>query len=80
MAAQINSALRILRRKQVEARIGLSRSTIYAKLRRNPKRPREYDSTFPKPVSIGAKAVGWIESEIDAWLTAQIEKSRRGRP
>ena len=77
MAAQINSALTILRRKQVEARTGLSRSTIYAKLRRNPKRPSDYDPTFPHPVSVGAKAVGWIESEIDAWLTAQIEKSRK---
>ena len=33
--------------------------------------------TFPKPISVGAKAVGWIEAEIDAWLTAQIEKSRK---
>lgn len=77
MAAKINSALTILRRKQVEARTGLSRSTIYAKLRCNPKRPSDYDPTFPKPVSVGAKAVGWIEAEIDAWLTAQIEKSRK---
>ncbi|MBS0586859.1 MAG: AlpA family phage regulatory protein [Proteobacteria bacterium] len=66
----------ILRRKQVEARTGLSRSTIYAKLRRNPKRPNDYDPTFPKPVSVGAKAVGWVEAELDGWLTAQITKSR----
>lgn len=77
MAAQIQSALTILRRKQVEARTGLSRSTIYAKLRHNPKRPGDFDPSFPKPISVGAKAVGWIEAEIDAWLTAQIEKSRR---
>ena len=77
MAAQQQTALTILRRKQVEARTGLSRSTIYAKMRRNPKRPSDYDPTFPKPVSVGAKAVGWIEAEIDAWLTAQIEKSRK---
>lgn len=78
MPAQINSALTIIRRKQVEARTGLSRSTIYAKLRRNPKRPSDYDPTFPKQVKLGgAKAVGWIEAEIDAWLTAQIEKSRK---
>ena len=77
MAAQIQSALTILRRKQVEARIGLSRSAIYAKLRHNPKRPGDFDPSFPKPISVGAKAVGWIEAEIDAWLTAQIEKSRR---
>ena len=77
MAAQISYPLTILRRKQVEARTGLSRSTIYAKMRRNPKRPSDYDPTFPKPVSVGAKAVGWIEAEIDAWLIAQIEKSRK---
>lgn len=66
----------ILRRKQVEARIGLARSPIYAKLKHNPKRPGDYDPTFPKPIALGARAVGWIESEIDAWLAAQIEKSR----
>lgn len=77
MAAQTQSALTILRRKQVEARTGLSRSSIYARLRQNPKRPGDYDPTFPKPVSVGAKAVGWIEAEIDAWLTAQVEKSRK---
>ena len=77
MAAQQQTAITILRRKQVEARTGLSRSTIYAKMRRNPERPSDYDPTFPKPVSIGAKAVGWIEAEIDAWLIAQIEKSRK---
>lgn len=77
MAAQSQTALTILRRKQVEARTGLSRSTIYAKLRRNPRRPGDYDPTFPKPVAVGAKAVGWIESEVEAWLTSQIEKSRK---
>ncbi|MGN5161330.1 helix-turn-helix transcriptional regulator [Aeromonas dhakensis] len=74
MAVQIKPALTILRRKQVEARTGLSRSTIYAKLRPNLKRPRDY---FPKPVSVGAKAVGWVEEEVEAWLIAQIQKSRK---
>lgn len=77
MAAQLQNALTILRRKQVEARTGLSRSTIYAKLHHNPKRPGDYDPTFPAPISLGAKAVGWVESEVDAWLAAQIEKSRK---
>ena len=77
MAAQIQSALTILRRKQVEARTGLSRSSIYARLRQNPKRPGDYDPTFPRPISVGAKAVGWIESELDAWLIAQFQKSRK---
>lgn len=68
MAAQIQTALTILRRKQVEVRTGLSRSTIYDRIKAG---------TFPAPISLGEKAVGWIEAEIDAWLNAQIEKSRK---
>ena len=73
MAAQFREALTrltILRRKQVEARTELSRSIIYERIK---------TGTFPAPVSIGAKAVGWIESEIDSWLTAQVEKSRKAK-
>ncbi|MBK1720071.1 helix-turn-helix transcriptional regulator [Thiocystis violacea] len=79
MAATVQPALTIIRRKQVEARTGLSRSTLYAKMRRDPKRPRDFDPTFPTPIPLGAKAVGWIESEIDAWLTAQVEKGRKAQ-
>lgn len=77
MAALIQSALTILRLKQVVARTGLSRSTIYAKMRFNPKRPGNFDPTFPMPIAIGTKAVGWLEAEIDGWIAAQIEKSRK---
>lgn len=77
MAAQLQTALTILRRKQVEARTGLSRSAIYAKFRFNPKRPNEFDPSFPKPVPIGARAVGWIEAEVSAWIAAQIENARK---
>ncbi len=69
MAAQIQNVLTILRRRQVEARTGLSRSTIYERIRAG---------TFPAQVSLGgAKAVGWIEAEIFEWITAQVEKSRK---
>lgn len=73
MAAQIQTALSILRRKQLESRIGLSRSAIYDKI--NPKSPR-YDATFPKPISLGTEAVGWIESEVSAWIESRISISR----
>lgn len=68
MAQEEKNAPVILRRRQVQARIGLGRSTIYQRMA---------DGSFPKPVSLGARAVGWLEAEIDAWLSAQIELSRR---
>ncbi len=74
MTAPIQNALTILRRKEVEARTRLSRSTIYSKIQSS--RPALYDPTFPKPIALGAKAVGWVEAEIDAWIAAQIKISR----
>lgn len=75
--AQTPTALNILRRKQLEARIGLSRSSIYNRLDKSSK---SYDPTFPRPIPLGSgmrnPPVGWIESEVDAWLAAQIQKSR----
>jgi len=67
-AAQLQAAPSILRRKQVEARTGLKKSTIYDRIKAG---------TFPAPISLGEKAVGWIESEIDAWLNARIQESRK---
>ena len=58
---------RILRRPAVESRTGLSRSSIYLKIS---------EGTFPKPVSLGARAIGWLESEVDEWLESRIEASR----
>lgn len=49
-------------------RTGLSRSTIYL---------RVSQGTFPKPVNLGGRAVGWVEAEIQEWLQQQIEISRR---
>jgi prophage regulatory protein len=58
----------ILRLPAVKTRTGLSRSTIYL---------RVAEGKFPKPVSLGARAVGWIDAEVEAWLAGQIEQSRR---
>ena len=59
---------RILRLPEVMARTGLSRSTIYLRISQG---------TFPKPVNLGARAVGWIEEEIQGWLQLQIDSSRK---
>ena len=63
MAHQIQSALTILRRKQVEAQSGYSRSTIYL---------RVSQGLYPKPVSLGARAVGWPAGEVAAVNAARI--------
>lgn len=59
MSEQVRNSVSILRRRQVESRTGLSRSSIYKMMS---------EGTFPKPVSLGARAVGWVESQIDDWL------------
>lgn len=58
----------ILRLPAVKTRTGLSRSTIYL---------RVSERTFPKPVSLGARAVGWLEADIQEWLQQRIEMSRK---
>jgi prophage regulatory protein len=63
MAAQIQSALTILRRKQVEARTGLSRSTIYERIKAG---------TFRAPLALGTRAVGWDSSLIEAWIVDHL--------
>ena len=32
--------------------------------------------TFPAPVPLGGRVVGWIEAEVHAWLTARIAQRR----
>lgn len=61
-------AIAILRLPTVKARTGLSRSTIYLRIS---------EGRFPKPVSLGSRAVGWIESEVNDWVNQQIEASRK---
>ena len=52
-------AKKVIRRREVEARIGLARSTIYAMMA---------DDRFPRPVKIGRRAVGWVEEDINQWI------------
>ena len=52
----------ILRRPEVEARCGIGRSTLYDWMAQG---------IFPKPVKLGARAVGWKESQIESWLASR---------
>ncbi len=58
----------ILRLPEVKKSTGLSRSTIYMRISQG---------TFPKPVGLGGRAVGWLEAEIQEWLQQRIEASRK---
>lgn len=60
----------ILRLPEVRARTGLPRSTIYLKVSKG---------IFPQPTSLGPRSVGWVESEIDAWIAERIEHGRTYR-
>ena len=57
----------IIKLPQVVASTGLSRSSIYLRIS---------EGTFPRQISLGARSIGWIESEVQDWIDAQIKKSR----
>jgi len=51
--------MRLLRRREVEARVGLSTSAIYRRMALG---------TFPRPRDLGGGVVRWVESDIIAWI------------
>lgn len=59
---------RILRLPQVKERTNLSRSTIYALIKAG---------QFRAPISLGARAVGWLESDVSDFIEARIKASRK---
>ena len=67
MVQEMEVPIRIVRLPAVQARTGLGRSTIYVRLA---------EGSFPRPVQLGARAVGWIEEEVDEWIRQQIALSR----
>lgn len=61
----------LLRRRDVQARVGLKRSALYDAISRG---------DFPAPVKIGARSVAWPESAVNAWIAARISDARRSSP
>ncbi|MGF6856759.1 AlpA family phage regulatory protein [Paraburkholderia sp. CI3] len=59
MSVEDNESRAILRRRQVEAKTGLSRSTIYRRMR---------VGTFPSAISLGGRMVGWRATDIGQFL------------
>lgn len=57
----------VLRLAAVIARTGLSRSTIYLRISQG---------QFPSSISLGPRAVGWLEEDINDWLDQRVSASR----
>ncbi|WP_421910558.1 AlpA family transcriptional regulator [Marinobacter sp.] len=57
--------MRILRLRNVMEKTGLARSTIYKYIDAG---------TFPKPIDLGGRSVGWVDSEIDGWIADKIQE------
>jgi len=60
----------ILRLPAVKIRTGLSRSSIYLRMT---------NGEFPSSVSLGGRAVGWLEEDINNWLEEKINTSRNDK-
>ena len=59
--------LRLIRRKEVQAKTGLGASSIYAMMQQG---------TFPKAINISERRVAWIESDIDLWISERIKSHK----
>lgn len=57
----------MLRLRAVQDWTGLSRSTIYAMMQRG---------EFPKNITLGARAVGWLDADIQAWIDSRVSANQ----
>jgi len=56
---------RILKRPATQLKCGLSKTALYDKIQ---------NGKFPKPIKLGPKSVGWLESELDQWIAARVSE------
>lgn len=57
--------MKIIRLKDVIGSTGLGRSTVYKYVA---------EGTFPRPVSLGDRCVGWLESEVQGWIIDRVKE------
>lgn len=55
----------IIRLPKVKSKVDFSRATIYRLIKLG---------LFPKPLNIGPRAVGWLESDIENWIAEQASQ------
>lgn len=59
-----NDASYVLRRRDVQVRTGLAPSSLYQLIQ---------SGQFPKPIQLSERRVGWLASEVEAWIKARVE-------
>ena len=59
--------IQILRLRQVKARTGLGRSTIYCLVKEGKLKP---------PIKLGVRARGWLDTDVDEFIQSRIDASR----
>ena len=60
--------MKVLRLPDVLERVGLSKSTLWRLIN---------DEEFPEPIKLGPRASGWIEEEVDAWISSRSRAVNR---
>ena len=60
--------VRIIRPPEVLVRTGLSRSSVYERMK---------DKTFPAAIGLGGRSVGWLESEVTDWILGCVSTTRK---
>ncbi|HIF9158920.1 TPA: AlpA family transcriptional regulator [Photobacterium damselae] len=58
---------KIIRLPEVKIKTGLSRSSIYLRMSKG---------EFPQSISLGSRAVGWLNVDIEQWLDDCISSSK----
>ena len=66
MISRLNAQTRFLRLPEVRTMTGLSKSTIYLRIS---------EGTFPRQVPLGPRLVVWVDSEIQNWISEQVESA-----
>jgi prophage regulatory protein len=68
-----NPPYTLLSIRQISARLGISKSTIY---RRLDHKDKLYDPKFPRPLKVGETTTRWIENEVTEWIENLIKTQR----
>ena len=67
---ELMKSTRLIRLEEVKRRTGFQKSSIYNGIA---------GGTFPRPVPLGARAVAWVEDEIQEWIDARISERDKRR-